>query len=162
MNISVELAGTLTGQRLRSRILVPLLVTLTILAGAFVLVFDWNLKRDYHQRAADKTSLADWLLQARLNKTSDALTGLLQLMQGDPILRSALRTRNREQLLAHAGEMFSALRDSHWISHWYFSGPDRNNILRVHSPQHFGDRIDRFTTAEADTTGRPARGLECA
>jgi diguanylate cyclase (GGDEF)-like protein/PAS domain S-box-containing protein len=156
----IELTGTTSGQRLRSQILVPLLVSLTVLAGVFILVLDWNLKRDFHHRAADKTFPADNLFQNELNKTADALAGLLRLLQGDQELRSALRAGDRQRLQERAEILFPALRDSHWISHWYFSDPDRKNILRVHEPGRFGDRIERFTTLEAARTGRVAQGVE--
>ena len=102
MDNDIELPGAITGQWLRSRILLPLLVTLTILAGAFVLVLDWDLKRDFHHRAADKTFLADNLFQNKLNKAADALSGLLPLLQGDEVLLSALRARDRRRLLERA------------------------------------------------------------
>ena len=145
MDNDIELPGDIAGQRLRSRILLPLLVTLTILAGAFVLVLDWDLERDFHHRAADKTFLADNLFQNELDKAADALTGLLRLLQSDRVLLSALRAGDRQRLLQHAEKILPGLRNNHWVTHWYFSDPDRRNILRVHSPERFGDRINRFT-----------------
>ncbi len=160
MDKDIELPGDITGQRLRSRILLPLLVTLTILAGAFVLVLDWDLKRDFHHRAADKTFLADNLFQNELDKAADALTGLLRLLQSDRVLLSALRAGDRQRLLQHAEKILPGLRNNHWVTHWYFSDPDRRNILRVHSPERFGDRINRFTTLEAERRGEVVQGVE--
>jgi PAS domain S-box-containing protein len=42
----------------------------------------------------------------------------------------------------------------------YFSDAQRINLLRVHQPGRYGDRIDRFTTLEAEKTGKIAYGLE--
>ncbi|MCC6933984.1 MAG: hypothetical protein IT292_12170 [Deltaproteobacteria bacterium] len=42
----------------------------------------------------------------------------------------------------------------------YFITPDRTCILRVHKPEKQGDIINRFTTLEAERTGKLAAGIE--
>ena len=54
-------------------------------------------------------------------------------------------------------KMFAA---AHQISHLYFTGKDRINFLRVHNRDQHGDLINRYTTLQAEKTGRLFSGLE--
>ncbi len=56
--------------------------------------------------------------------------------------------------------VFSTLNDLYGITHFYFTGLDRVNFLRVHHPKRFGDKISRYTTLQAERTGKVASGIE--
>jgi diguanylate cyclase (GGDEF)-like protein/PAS domain S-box-containing protein len=84
----------------------------------------------------------------------------LEAMEQNAELRIALRNKDRDALLAQAHGLFRKLKSKHLITHFYFSGPGRKNILRVHAPAHHGDTIDRRTTLNAQETGRFSYGLE--
>jgi len=71
-----------------------------------------------------------------------------------------LAARNRPALLNRAGGIFEKLKNDLGVTHMYFSGPDRVNLLRVHSPGRHGDVIDRITTMSASQNGTTAYGVE--
>jgi hypothetical protein len=81
-------------------------------------------------------------------------------MGQDDRLKSLLVARDREALLERTLPLFRRLHNEAEVSHLYFTGPDRVNLLRVHKPDQHGDVIDRFTTREAERTGKPAQGIE--
>ena len=56
--------------------------------------------------------------------------------------------------------LFDRFHSDHRVTHFYFTGPDRVNILRVHKTDKHGDKIDRFTTLEAEKTGKHYYGIE--
>lgn len=88
------------------------------------------------------------------------LQSAMTVIQRDTALRAALDRRDREALLQLAAPLNAELRRKFDITHFYFSGPDRVNILRLHQPERHGDRITRYTTLEAERTGAMSYGVE--
>ena len=76
------------------------------------------------------------------------------------ILSLALAQRDRDMLLKHATPLFKDIRRDYKITHFYFTGIDRVNLLRVHAPLRYGDTIDRITTLQAEHSGTVAYGVE--
>lgn len=56
--------------------------------------------------------------------------------------------------------LFETLGRDHRITHLYFTGPDRVNLLRLHDPDNRGDTIDRFTMRRAAETAATFSGIE--
>jgi len=75
-------------------------------------------------------------------------------------LIAAFKAGDRGRLLAIARPLFNELNARVAITHFNFIKPDRTVWLRLHKPELFGDRIDRFTALEAERTKAVAVGLE--
>ena len=88
------------------------------------------------------------------------LHAVMEAFRHAPTLREALANKDRARLLALTAPVFAKLREQHGITHFYFTGPDRMNLLRVHQPDRHGDIISRYTTLEAGRTGAMAHGVE--
>lgn len=89
-----------------------------------------------------------------------ALETVMDILAHDDGLRDALVRKDRQALLERAAPMFARMKRTYGISHLYFTGPDRVNLLRVHEPERYGDVIDRVTTRMAERTGTTAHGVE--
>jgi len=100
------------------------------------------------------------LYKDAIDQHARALETVLDILGHDEELRAALPRKDRQALLQHAAPMFARMKRTYGISHLYFSGPDRVNILRVHDPQRYDDVIDRVTTKLAERTGATAHGIE--
>ena len=74
-------------------------------------------------------------------------------------IKEAFKKGDRDLLLKLSKPLFSELHPRE-ITHFYFTGPDRINILRVHNPERFGDSIKRKTTLIAEITGKEFSGME--
>ena len=83
---------------------------------------------------------------------------LKAIMQNSDI-KEAFKKGDRALLLELSEPLYKQLqlRD---VTHFYFTGPDRINILRVHNPERFGDIINRQTTLQAGTTEKESSGME--
>jgi signal transduction histidine kinase len=104
-------------------------------------------------------SLQDlWTVQ--LDSDAGMMGAALDVIIRDKELKAALKAKDRNALLERTQTLYDQLHSKHHITHFYFTGPDRVNILRVHQPDRYGDRIDRFTTLEAEKTGKPFYGIE--
>jgi diguanylate cyclase (GGDEF)-like protein len=89
-----------------------------------------------------------------------ALETVINILAHDDTLRAGLARGDRQALLERAAPMFDQMRRTYGITHFYFSGPDRVNLLRVHQPDRYGDVIDRVTTRMAERAGANAHGVE--
>jgi len=78
----------------------------------------------------------------------------------DPALQNAFRDRDISALKALSQPLYDELKREYGITHFYFMGPDRTCLLRVHQPDRHGDRIDRDTMLIAERTGEAAWGTE--
>jgi len=80
------------------------------------------------------------------------------IMQNSDI-KEAFKKGDRELLLKLSDPLYRQLQERD-LTHFYFTGPDRVNILRVHNPERFGDIINRETTLQAEITGKESSGME--
>lgn len=95
-----------------------------------------------------------------LARQAQVLEALETVLIRDPQLIAGLQARDRERLLALFQPVFAQLHRDYAVTHLYFSDPERVCLLRVHQPDRYGDRLDRFTAIEAERTGKTAWGAE--
>ena len=146
--------------RLRLLFLVPLAIA--ILAIVAVLIF---VLYQHEHTSVDKSVLrirasAQGFYDDSVRYDASALQGMMEVLKRDRVLNEALAHRDRQQLLAHSSAMFDEIKHAFSITHFYFTGTDRVNLLRAHAPNRYGDRIDRFTTLSAEKSGIPSYGVE--
>jgi PAS domain S-box-containing protein len=142
------------------RLLPPLAAMLILLmlgAGALL----WQQQR---QRQAEETAaqMATTTRELRLDLDNQAagMAAALQPIAANPGVQQALRQGDATGLLAAWRPVFETLRRDYKITHFEFLAADRVCLLRVHKPELHGDRNERFTTLEAESTGRTASGIE--
>lgn len=146
--------------RLRLLFLAPL--AFAILFIVMMLVF--TLYRHGHQSVQQgviriRASAQDFY-EDSIRYDASALQAVMDTLKRDQVLQTALSNRNRQQLLARSATLFDELKKDFSISHLYFSDPERINLLRAHSPNRFGDRIDRVTMLAAEKNGNTSFGVE--
>jgi len=88
------------------------------------------------------------------------MAALIETLNENKDLKLAFRGRDRKKLLRLTEPLFSKLSSKHRITHFYFTDPQRINILRVHMPEKYGDLIDRYTLVSAERTGKVSYGIE--
>lgn len=95
-----------------------------------------------------------------IDQHAHALETAIDILVHDDDLAGYLARKDRDALLEHAAPMFEQMKRAYGISHFYFTGPDRVNLLRVHDPERHGDVIDRVTTRLAERSRTIAYGVE--
>ena len=141
-------------------LLIPLaigLVALLLVVGVAELLRDRSAIEQQRTSAIDGVKSA---LKLAIERDSDKLRALLEVLARDRELRDAFTRRDRESLLKAAHPAFERLRAEHGITHYYFIAPDRRMFLRVQAPERHGDEITRHTLKAAERTGQPSSGLE--
>ena len=145
---------------LRNRILVPLTLGLFFLLVVFLVSLFWIERKNIDQRVERQFKSTEHFFYSQQENDAHLLSGMLETIMNDRAIQAALKAGDRKALLSYTAPLFKRISFQHPVTHLYFSDDQRINLLRVHQPDRYGDRIDRFTTLEAKKTGKIAYGLE--
>ncbi|OGU09211.1 MAG: hypothetical protein A2075_00040 [Geobacteraceae bacterium GWC2_58_44] len=145
---------------LKIRILVPLAFALFFLLGAFSLISYRAQQKELSRELAEKVRMIENLYHEHEEHETQKLGIALEAVTMNHELTAALKARDRNRIYKMTAPFFDWLRSNYNVTHFYFSDPDRVNILRVHQPGRHGDRTDRLTMLEAQRTGRQTHGAE--
>ncbi|WP_342305189.1 ATP-binding protein [Methanolobus sp. ZRKC5] len=142
------------------KLLVPLVLAAIILIAAFSGIFWWqqNQKMDEHIQLT--TIFVSEEYNHSLQEQSIILAEEMNWILENEKIETALEKRDVEQLMATSQNMYRRLSSVHNVTHIYFQGPDRVNLVRVHNPDKKGGFVDRFTIREAERTGDVVSGIE--
>lgn len=138
----------------------PLAVVLVFIMGVFAVAALWVEADIRDQDIAERTAAVEKLFVQKLDKDTNLMIATMRAMMTNPSIERAFRDLDRPALSRQMGSLFANLRDKHHITHLYFTGPDLINLYRFHSPDEFGDEIDRLTTIKARDRQDAEHGLE--
>jgi hypothetical protein len=147
-------------EMVKKRIMIPIAVVLALLLGGFVLSAYLYDKHCIQSDMEEQAKRIENYLKGHIDEDSEAMKMALISICEDEFIKQALEKADRKALLERAIPLFRRLSNESEITHFYFTGPDRVNILRVHKPERFGDTIDRYTTLEAEKTRKAVQGVE--
>jgi PAS domain S-box-containing protein len=94
------------------------------------------------------------------DEQTKAIEALQLSLLNDFRIIEAMRNGNSDKLYELLAPLFESLKEQYGITHFYFSDSDRICILRVHKPEMHGDKIDRYTTVQAEQSQRVVSGIE--
>jgi len=148
------------GINLKTRIFAPL-----ILSGVVIFFVGFYLLSQYENRQMQNavTKLAFSLeghIASVVEHRVQSMEADLSFIIHDQQIVEALKNQDRDRLLSLGAPIYQRLHHISNITHFYFHGTDRVNILRVHQPERYGDQINRITLLEAEKTLSFSSGLE--
>lgn len=147
-------------RRVKARFIAPLALVLVFIMGVFAAAA-LRVEADIRdQDIAERTDAVEKLFLQKLDKDANLMTATMRAMMINPSIEQAFRELDRSALSRQLGPLFASLRDQHHITHLYFTGPDLINLYRFHSPDEYGDEIDRLTTLKAKRRQEAVHGLE--
>ncbi len=152
--------------KLRHRILLPFLLCLAILTMSMGYAIYWLQQKDIedslnrHVLEVKQTFARTLEQEVEMLKINSELLVANQTSININTLHDAWLKQDREALFTLVKPLYNQLHRTHQITHFYFTSPDRVNFLRVHKPGKYGDLIDRYTTLQAEKTGKAAFGSE--
>ncbi|MBI5138065.1 MAG: EAL domain-containing protein [Nitrospirae bacterium] len=155
-----ESRAHLTRRRLLTAFLVPLGVAMVCVAAVGIAALSWMERDEANDQAETTNRLVARMYQEEMLHDAETLHTAIDMVRNLPTVGDAFARGDRAALLAATAPLLAQLREQLGVTHFYFHGPDRVNLLRVHQPDRFGDRIDRFTTVQAQRTQSPVWGLE--
>src|SRR4030066_27740 len=105
-------------------------LVLIILLAIFIYSYS-DAEKEFTEEYVNDTFLSAMrVLDSDIKSDTDTLSAALYLLMQDDVLRRGLAAHDRDALLQRAAPLFKELHDRYHITHFYFSGPDRVNLLR--------------------------------
>jgi PAS domain S-box-containing protein len=137
-----------------------LITVLCLMLFVFAFVFRALQMQNMSADHRHDLNIIDLYIQDSMDDTARTLASLISSIRRLPGIKTALADRDRTRLLSLTAPLYKELNTHSDITHFYFTGPDRVNILRVHKPDRNGDQINRLSTLQAEATSKTASGLE--
>jgi len=155
---AIASSGTII--HLRLAFLAPLTGASVLLLGLWTITIYMH-ERDMIESEVTRTQMmVEKMYHDHIEHDVRVLSAAMAVISRDAAMKTALARGDRAALLNLSAPLSADLRNRFGITHFYFSGPDRVNLLRAHQPERHGDVINRFTTREAERTGSTAYGVE--
>lgn len=147
-------------RRVKAAFLAAFAIAITVIMAVFATaIYKVEVKvRD--RDLAERSAAAAKLFAVKLEKDGNLMRAVAHAMMGNAAIEQAFRGGDRDGLERSARGLFDILRDDHRITHLYFTGPDRINLYRLHTPTEHGDQIDRATMLQAHSRKQAVQGLE--
>jgi len=147
-------------KNIQLRLLLPYVVSLFLIIVSGL----WSLN------IYQKTQQAELISQINSQLTNDfnrvihndivKLEEALFFIANNSSIQSSWQNQNRQQLKNKSLNIYSYLKQSHNISHFYYHDVSGVNYLRVHAPKKHGDIVNRKTLTNAMSTGVISSGIE--
>jgi hypothetical protein len=122
----------MTPFKIKSKILIPLVLTIIFLMAVFIYGVFWMQDRNIKDRANNTFDSIESLFDNTLNINACLMGALLETLMRDRSLNEALQKKDGSLLLKLVAPLFENLQLQHEITHLYFSDPTRVNLLRAH------------------------------
>lgn len=155
-NISLKYGTT----RLRLLFLIPMAIAIAIIIFVLSIILDQQTSRDVDQGVIRIRTSVQNFYEESIRYDTHALRAIMNTLVQNEKLSVALAQNDKAALLRFSTPLFEDIRRNFKITHLYFTGTDRVNLLRVHAPLRYGDVIDRITMHQAQTSGSMASGVE--
>jgi diguanylate cyclase (GGDEF)-like protein len=110
--------------------------------------------------AEQSVSSITTMFRHKVLEDSSMLEAVAHALLRNKDIEAALKVKNRSRLLSLSTPLFNELSKEHLITHFYYHNVDRTNLLRVHKPERYGDKINRFTMLESESLGAVSSGIE--
>ena len=141
-----------------------LLPFLTIMLLVLVVASALIMWREHYDRVIGRTSListdVEWSLKAALERQARGMAMTALSVAVDSRVKEALKSGDAERIPIEYQNLFETLHQDQSLTHLLYCDENRVCLKRVHQPDLRGDKIDRFTTLEAERTGKAAWGIE--
>lgn len=144
----------------QQRLMIPLTIVILLLVGGFTYMLVSAEQNAIDLSIQQSISTVSMEFEQAIQLESQKLSLMQSVLLSEANLIEGLKSQDVDHLLQDYQATFKQLQSNFGVTHFYFEGPDRVNLLRLHSPDKYGDLINRYTTLEAERTGRLASGIE--
>jgi signal transduction histidine kinase len=146
--------------RVKAKFIGPFALALAFIMCVFAIAIYGVETHIRDQDLTERSQAVANLFAQKLDHDANLMMATLHAMMSNRAMEEAFRRGDRQELARQGGPLFDALRNEHNITHLYLTRPDFVNLYRFHSPEEFGDRIDRITTTQAHVQQAAAHGIE--
>lgn len=141
-------------------ILIPFIIVLVALAIIFVLFERNRLNTEVDRTLLKTASTFDKLISFRIKNDIEIMQTAIFPITRDKGIIKALTQKSPDELAEICFPIFNNLKEKYGVSHFYFHGADKVNLIRLHDVSHSGDLIQRDSLARADKEKNISVGVE--
>ncbi len=150
---------------MRIKFIIPLvsfiIILILILSASLFYVESGNQNyRIFQKRFTRTKSISGDFYNYNVETDASAIRAIISGLKLNKELSSLFATGNRNAILEYTAPLYKELNCDYNITHFYLTGLDRVNILRVHAPDRYGDTINRITTIKAQQSKKISHGVE--
>ncbi len=146
--------------RLKLSFLLPLALVFLALIITFTFLTFNRTQQQISNLTRQTISGITSMFNQNILENSSMLEAVSRAVLRNKEIEAAFIAKDRSHLLSLSTSLFDELSRDHRITHFYYHSTDRTNLLRVHKPQRFGDKINRFTMLEAESIRSTSSGIE--
>jgi len=157
---NTRLEEDLISKPVLQKLLTILSITLIIIAfftGCIIISQQKSLVDFQIYQMSDRLSDAFY---AELEDWAQGMEQVLVPISMDPRVIKSLVTADKHELLNDWSIVFEQLALTYNVNHFTFMDNNRRRILRVHNPEKSDGIVNRYTTLEAERTGKVFWGIE--
>jgi flagellar basal body-associated protein FliL len=148
------------GDKIKTRMLVPLSVLLVILSAVSAISVWWAGREYTRDLVATRLAGAQRLFAHLVDQEAKFVNAQMDFLKKDKTLQDLWLGRDREKLLEYAQPIFQSMKSGYRVTHIYFIEPDKTCFLRVHIPEKFGDKKKIHVLDKVIATGQASFGIE--
>lgn len=150
---------------LRIKFIIPLvsfivIVIFLLMISLFYVESANQNNKVFEKRFTRTKSISGDFYKYNIESDAKAIYAILTSLRSNKELSYVLSSGDRDSILDYISPLYNELNDDYNITHFYFTGIDRVNIVRAHAPKRFGDTINRTTTINAQKSVAMSHGVE--
>ncbi|MBF0472141.1 MAG: HD domain-containing protein [Nitrospirae bacterium] len=147
-------------KKLALQILPILLIVFFILFLISIVIFWTHQKRELKEEMLKKLHSSEKILDEDIEKDARFINGLIEPVTSNIQIEKALINKDHKTLQLIGEPIFKHLQTKYNITHFTFIDPQRTNIIRLHNPTLYGEKVNRYTCLQAEKTGKTSYGIE--
>ncbi|VAX16681.1 diguanylate cyclase/phosphodiesterase (GGDEF & EAL domains) with PAS/PAC sensor(s), partial [hydrothermal vent metagenome] len=141
-------------------VLGPFTLALVLLLGAFIFNSFLTHKKDLEDTSYSTSLSVLKLFEEKLRSDAEVMEVAMKFILADKKLQAAMRSGDRNALMAAGRPIYHDLKQNQRITHFYVRDEKRVTKIRMNRPDDYGDTINRVTTLRAEKTQQMVYGLE--
>lgn len=150
---------------LRMKFIIPLvsfivLVVFILMISLFYIESTNQSNLLFEKRFTRIKSISGDFYKYNIESDAKAIHAIMTSLRSNKELASVFSSGERKSIADYVTPLYQELNRDYNITHFYFTGLDRVNILRAHAPDRHGDTINRITTLNAQKQNAISHGVE--
>lgn len=121
-----------------------LIVTAIIVVGGLAFLTNRLFSGLTDAVEADQFTLMESILVNALEGAESKALARAEMVAALPVTRTLMAAQDRAGLLAEFGQMFAVQKEKYGVDQAQFHTPPAMSLLRLHSPDRFGDDLTKF------------------
>ena len=142
------------------KLFLPFILAVSIISITSIANLIYTQESNYDLMLQDKLKVAEDIYYSSIKEDAKVMHGLIDFLADDKKLYEHYKSNNREKVSQVTKKLYTQLHDAFGITHMYIIDTDKKVFHRAHTPERYGDIVDRYTLKRAIETQDHFNGIE--